>query len=203
VDADVGVSRDPLNEHVAAVLEETGDLLEAQHANAFRVQAYRNAARTVRGLEKGVDDILDAEGQAGLDRLSGIGATLARVIDQIATTGRFPMLDRLRVGYNPMAELTSVPGIGEKLARRLRDDHGIATLEQLETAAHDGTLAEVPGFGAKRIDAIRDVLAIRLGRRARRASAGRQDKPASEPTVAELLDIDRQYRVRNSIAVST
>jgi DNA polymerase (family 10) len=60
---------DPLNGHVANVLDETAQLLEEQRANAFRVQAYRNAANTVRSLHRGVDDILDAEGLAGLDRL--------------------------------------------------------------------------------------------------------------------------------------
>ena len=188
------VARDPLNIHVANVLDETADLLEQQNANAFRVQAYRNAATTVRSLRRGVDDILDARGLAGLDELPGIGQTLARVIDQIVTTGRFPLLERLRGGSSAIAQLASVPGIGATLAHRLWDDHGIATLEQLEIAAHDGTLREIAGFGEKRIAAIQDVLATRLGRRSRRAELGdgALSRPA-EPSVAELLDIDREY----------
>ena len=67
---------DPLNVHVANVLDETAQLLEDQPANAFRVQAYRNAANTVRSLERGVDDILDAE---GLDH--------AVVADELAVLG--------------------------------------------------------------------------------------------------------------------
>jgi hypothetical protein len=177
------------------MLDETAQLLEEQRANAFRVQAYRNAANTIRELRRGVDEVLDTGGLAALDRLPGIGQTLARVIDQIVTTGRFPMLERLHGGSNAVAQLASVPGIGVTLARRLRDDHGIATLEQLEIAAHDGTLADVAGFGAKRIAAIQDVLATRLGRRSRRPSADgpRLMRPA-EPSVADLLDVDREYR---------
>jgi DNA polymerase (family X) len=187
--------RDLLNMHVATLLDETARLLEEQRANPFRVQAYRNAADTVRALDRGVDDILDAEGLDGLDRLPAIGQTLARVIDQIVTTGRFPMLERLRSGTSPGVQLASMPGIGVKLAQRLRDEAGIETLEQLETAVHDGTLAEVAGFGDKRIATIRDVLATRLGRRSRGATAG----PANvarpiEPSVAELLEVDREYR---------
>jgi DNA polymerase/3'-5' exonuclease PolX len=144
---------DLLNAHVAGVLDETARVLEEQRANPFRVQAYRNAAETVRGLDKGVDDVLDAEGLNGLDRLPGIGSTLARVIDQIVTTGRVPMLERLRGSGSSIAQLASVRGIGTTLAKRLRDDHGIATLEQLEIASHDGTLAEIAGFGPKRIAA--------------------------------------------------
>jgi hypothetical protein len=188
-------TRDPLNAHVASVLDETARLLEEQRANAFRVQAYRNAAETIRALRRGVDDILDAEGLAGLDRLPGIGQALARVIDQIVTTGRFPMLERLHGATSGVAQLASIPGIGATLAQRLRDEHDIGTLEQLEIAAHDGTLARIAGFGEKRIAGIQDVLATRLGRRSQRvapttaAAAGR-----AEPSVAELLDVDRAYR---------
>jgi hypothetical protein len=42
---------DPLNEHAAALLDETARLLEEQYANAFRVEAYRNAANTGHGRE--------------------------------------------------------------------------------------------------------------------------------------------------------
>ena len=187
-------ARDPLNTHVANLLDETARLLEEQRANPFRVQAYRNAADTVRGLRRGVDDILDAEGLAGLDRLPGIGQTLARVIDQIVTTGRFPMLERLHGTSSGVAQLASIPGIGATLAQRLRDEHGIGTLEQLEIAAHDGTLAAVAGFGEKRIAGIQDVLATRLGRRSRRAAPNAEPSRREEPSVAELLDIDREYR---------
>lgn len=185
---------DPLNAHVANQLDETARLLEEQKANPFRVQAYRNAATTLRGLERGVDDILDAEGLAGLDRLPAIGPALSRVIDQIVTTGRLPMLERLRGATDPVSRLASVPGIGARLARRLRDDHGIETLEQLEVAAHDGTLTEIAGFGEKRIAAVREVLAARLGRRSRSAAVSTDSARAPEPSVAELLDIDREYR---------
>ena len=187
---------DPLNAHVALQLDEIATLLEEQQANPFRVQAYRNAAVTVRQLTRGVDDILDAEGLAGLDKLPAIGPVLARVIDQIVTTGRLPMLERLRGRSDPVARLGSVPGIGVTLARRLYDEHDIETLEQLEVAAHDGTLATIAGFGERRIAAIRDVLATRLGRRSR-VPGGVAEPSVAEPSVDELLDVDREYRERS------
>ena len=38
------------NAEIAAVFEEIADLLEFKGENAFRIRAYRNAARTVEGL---------------------------------------------------------------------------------------------------------------------------------------------------------
>jgi DNA polymerase (family 10) len=173
----------------AARFEEVASLLEGQGANPFRVEAYRRGARTLRELKRPVSEILAREGLDGLDRLPGIGPILARGIFAILGTGRLPMLERLRGESDPTSILASVPGIGRTLADRLYHDLGVATLEDLEAAAHDGRLASVAGFGRKRIAGIRDSLAARLARVRPPASS---DSP--EPSVSELLDVDREYR---------
>ena len=43
-----------LNAEIADILNRTAELLEIEGANPFRVRAYRNAARTVGGLPRGV-----------------------------------------------------------------------------------------------------------------------------------------------------
>jgi hypothetical protein len=99
------------------------------------------------------------------------------------------MLERLRGESEPTKLLASVPGIGRGLADRLYHDLGIETLEDLEAAAHDGRLEQLLGFGPKRLAGIRDSLAHRLERV--KAPAARNDGP---PSVAEILDVDREYR---------
>jgi hypothetical protein len=85
-----------------------------------------------------------------------------------------------------------VPGIGRVTAGRLHDELAIETLEELEIAAHDGRLAKIPGLGEKRIAGIRDSLATRLGRiRAR----GPVLLP-TQPSVSEILDVDKEYRTK-------
>jgi putative hydrolase len=180
------------NAVVSERLEEVAALLEQQGANPFRAQAYRNAAQTVRELREPVARIVETEGVEGLDRLPGIGQALARAIAELSETGRLGTLERLRGEHDPVALLASVPGIGPTFAQRLHDELEIGTLEELELAANDGTLARLPGFGEKRVAGIRDALATRLGRR-RRAPPPRAH---GEPDVAELLDVDREYRER-------
>lgn len=180
----------PTNQGVAAALEEVADLLEEQHANQYRVQAYRTGAHTIRELQDPVALILDQQGLEGLDQLPGIGPALARAVRELLHTGRLGMLDRLQGEHDPVALLAGVPGIGPALAHRLHDEHGIDTLEELERAAHDGRLDRVAGFGPKRVAGIVDALAGRFGRRRR----ARHDETL--PPVAELLDVDREYRAR-------
>jgi putative hydrolase len=177
-----------LNIQIAQRLEEVASILEVQGANPYRVDAYRRAALTLRDQREPVSALLEREGLEGLLKLPGVGDRIALVIRDIVLTGRFPMLEHLRGEVDPVDVLQSVPGIGRVQAERLHHDLGIDTLEDLEAAAHDGRLASLAGFGAKRIAGIADSLASRLGR-------VRRPQPApDEIPVEELLDVDREYR---------
>jgi DNA polymerase (family 10) len=179
-----------LNLRIARRLEEVAQILEAQGGNPFRVQAYRHAAETLRHLPRPAEEILRQEGEPGLRKLPGIGERLARSIATLIITGRLPMLDRLRGESDSASLLASVPGIGKGLAARLHHDLGIDSLEQLETAAHDGRLRDIAGIGDKRVAGIIDSLSARLGR----VRPLRVTRKNAQPSVAEILDVDREYR---------
>jgi hypothetical protein len=179
-----------LNAGVAGRLEEVARILEEHGANRFRVAAYRRAAATVRGLGRPLDELIRERDLAGLEELPGIGESLARSIHDVVTTGRLPMLERLRGESDPIELLRSVPGIGRVIAERLHHELGIDTLEELEAAAHDGRLQRIAGFGEKRLAGIRDSLAQRLAR----VRPGAPGAGADRPGVAELLDVDAEYR---------
>jgi hypothetical protein len=187
---EIKIQAGTLNASIASRLEEVAQILEEQGANVFRVGAYRQAAAMLRALKPSVDEIVRNEGLEGLHKLPGIGNTLARFIHQLVTTGRLPMLDRLRGESDPITLLRTVPGIGKVNAERIHDELGIESLEELELAAHDGRLARVIGFGEKRLAAIRDSLATRLGRL---KTAAVLTPARSQPPVAEILDVDSEY----------
>ncbi|HVZ76441.1 MAG TPA: helix-hairpin-helix domain-containing protein [Gemmatimonadaceae bacterium] len=183
-------TRAPLsNADVAQRMEQVADLLEDQRASQYRVAAWRGGAATIRELAQPVAEVVQDEGLEGLDRLPRIGPALARAVRELVETGQLATLERLRGTSDPLALLASVPGIGPKLAKQVHDTLEIESLEALEAAAHDGRLATVPGFGAKRIAGIRDALASRLKARRRPIAVA-----ADLPGVAEFLDVDREYR---------
>jgi DNA polymerase (family X) len=178
-----------INLQAAQRFDEVAALLEEQSDNPFRARAYRKAADTLRQMPRSVRQILDAEGEAGLEKLPAIGENLARQIRIMLASGRLPVLERLRGETDPEALLASVPGIGRKIAERLHHDLGIDTLEELEGAAHDGRLELLAGFGPKKVSGIVDSLQGRLGRIRRRATPSPE-----EPSVGELLSVDEEYR---------
>lgn len=86
----------PSNTAVAATLQEIADLLEAQSADPFRVQAYRRAAEYVAGFDRPIGDVLEEGGVPALVDLPTIGWAIARVIRDLVEDGRSGLLDRLR-----------------------------------------------------------------------------------------------------------
>src|SRR5690606_35804056 len=125
----------------------------------------------------------------------GIGDSLAGAIEQLCTTGRLPLLERLR-GENVVEGLfATIPGIGPELAERIHHQLGIETLSELEAAAWDGSLERVPGIGRKRAQGVREVLAGRSrSRPAVPAPPPAAGAAVDQPSVAELLDVDEEYR---------
>ena len=63
------------NAEIAAMFDQTADLLEFKGENQFRVRAYHRAARTIEGLPQSVRSLLSA--QKDLTELPGIGKDLA------------------------------------------------------------------------------------------------------------------------------
>ncbi len=188
----------PTNQEIAAMLEHIADLLEAQDGNPHRVRAYRNGADRVRSTGKSLAELVRSSDGDALQELPDIGSGLSRVIVNFVHKGRSDVLDRLQGDVAPERLFTQVPGIGQNLAKRIADQLDVDTLEELEQAAHDGRLAQVEGFGPKRVRNVRVSLAGMLSRaaqrRARQRGQGEETEAREQPSVETLLDVDVEYR---------
>jgi len=185
------------NEDIARLLERTAELLRLQEANPYRVSSYERAADSIRGLGRPLGELYAEGGQDALLGIEHVGRGLAGSLREILETGRFALLEHLESEAEPGALFTQVPGIGTELGRRIHDELGIRSLEELEQAAHDGRLARVEGVGRRRLQGVQDALAGMLSRSSRRRAAQRARGGASafaEPPVATLLEVDALYR---------
>lgn len=175
------------NADIASRLERYASLLEIDGANAFRVRAYRNAARTLETLPQDVGEFLAAGGD--FDDLPGIGRDLAGKIVEIATTGHFHDLDELshRLPVT-LLDLARVPALGPKRIKMLFDTFGIRTLADLGKAVRAQKLDTVRGFGPKIQQSIREATehATRASERLLLAAA----EPVAAALVAWLKDAE-------------
>jgi hypothetical protein len=184
----------PSNEELASALMEVATLLQIQGANRFRVEAYYRAANMLLALIKPAWQLYELEGLDGLEALPGIGRTISRALQQMIRGGRWPLLERLSGNDSIEQMFSSVPNIGPTFAKRLHEELGLETLAELQTAAWDGRLEKLPGMGEKRLRAVRESLAGR----GRYQSPQRVNPDVPDVTneihVAEILDVDDQYR---------
>jgi DNA polymerase (family 10) len=138
---------EPTNTEIAAALDELGDLYELDGAIIHRVVAYRNAAKAVRDASQSVT-ALARQGRA--TELPGIGATIQEKVLALADTGTIPAAEKLRAKFPAgLVQITHLPGLGPKRARRLYDELGIDSLEALIVAAEGHKIRDLKGFGAK------------------------------------------------------
>jgi DNA polymerase (family X) len=134
-------------EQVAAILDEIGTLLEIQGENAFRCNAYHNAARAVEQLEVPLDQAVK---DGTLTSVRGIGDTLRDKITTLVITGRLPFYEDLKKKTPPgLFQMLRIQGMGPKKVKALYDQLGIDTLEKLKAACEAGEVAKLKGFGAK------------------------------------------------------
>ncbi len=130
----------------------------------FKFMAYERAAETLENAAPVAQLLASNE----LQRLPGIGKTIAARIAELVETGTIAYRDDLAARYPPtLLDVLAVQGIGMKTAQTLFAEAGIASLPGLERAVEAGALAGVARLGKKSIENIkRGILAFK-GRQAR------------------------------------
>jgi DNA polymerase (family X) len=132
---------------VADALDEIGTLLELKGENAFRTNAYHNAARLIQQLPGDLQQMV-AEGK--LEDVRGIGEALAIKITTLVTTGKLPYLEDLRASIPAgLITMLRLPGLGPKKVKALYDLLQIDSIDKLKAACEAGDVAKQKGFGEK------------------------------------------------------
>lgn len=148
-----GGATDVENLDIARTLEDLADLLEIQGANPFRIRAYRNAVRTVEGLTRPIRVMVEAG--EDLATLPAIGKDLAEHIVELVTTGRMERIEKLAKEFpRSLVELMRLDGVGPKKARKLFDELGVRTVDDLQRELESGRVEKLDGFGKKSAEKI-------------------------------------------------
>jgi DNA polymerase (family 10) len=185
------------NAEIAAALEELGVLYELDGAVKYRVLAYGTAAKAIRESPVSVADLAAANRAT---EIPGVGKTLAEKIEALLATGEIPAAVKLKAKFPPtLIEVTRVPGVGAKTARRLFDELGVATLDDLRAAAEGERIREMKGLGPK---AEKNVLAglERLGEPGE--ASGRVLLSMARPIAEELARTLREHPAADRVEVA-
>jgi DNA polymerase (family 10) len=141
------------NIEIAGILAELGDLLEIRGSNPFRIRAYRNAVRTVRGLTRPLASMVD-EGE-DLTALDAIGKDMSAHIVELVQTGELARLAEVSAEVpRSLVQLVKLDGVGPKKAKKLWESLDVTTVDELEAALKAGRVESLEGFGATSVKKI-------------------------------------------------
>lgn len=135
------------NSDVASVLYEIGEILTVK-GDIFRSRAYQMAAQRITAL---TEDIRAIKARGELESIPGVGKSISAVISEVLDTGQSKILEELRESLpKGVRDLMELEGVGPKLAMRLNQELGVASIDDLEKAAKEGRVRELKGFGPKK-----------------------------------------------------
>ena len=171
-----------INEHIAQLFDEIGNMLEILGENVFRVRAYYRGAEAIRNFGEDLVE-LHASKDEMIEKIPGIGKDLHAKIIEIIETGECEMHARLLLQIGPgILEILRLRGVGPKKVKLFYDQLGVSDLEQLKAAAESGALAELAGMGEKSQQAIIDAIA--------QGSVGKERIPHAEALKAADMYIE-------------
>ena len=117
------------NDSIAERFDLLADLLELEGAVAYRVLAYRRAAKTLRETP---ESVVRLSQQGRLTELSGVGDTISDKVAELIATGQIAALEKLVKATPPgVVPLMHVPGVGPKTAKRVFSELGVSTVDEV------------------------------------------------------------------------
>src|SRR5688500_15447827 len=188
--------KDPTNAEIAAAFSELGTLYELDGAVRYRVNAYKDAAKTM--LQSPVS-IAELTRLGRVTELPGIGKTSEEKIKALLDTGSIPSAEKLKQKFPAsLVQVTRIPGLGAKTARRLFDELGVATIEDLREAVAQQQIRAMKGLGPK----AEENIAAQLEKLGAEGPAERVLLSDALPVAESLADDLRAHPASQDVAVA-
>lgn len=173
------------NKQLADTFTLIANLLEIKGEIIYKTLAYRKASESLMGLGR---DASEYWKEGKLEEIPGVGKAIAEKIDELLSTGKLEFLEKLKKEIpEELASWLAVPSLGPKKVGMIWKTLGITSLSQLEAAAREGKLRDLPGMGAKSESAILEGIAS-LSRRSGRLPLGRA-YPLAQEIVKQLKKV--------------
>jgi DNA polymerase (family 10) len=174
------------NRELADTFTLIADLLEIKGEIIYKTLAYRKAADSLTSLGRDVNEYWK---DGKLKDIPGVGKAIADKIDELLQTGELGFLQKLEAEVPPgLADWLQVPGLGPKKIALIWKELGITKMADLEKAAKDGKLRDLPGMGEKSEAQI--IAGIEsLARRSGRIPLGRA-WPLAQEIITKLKEVE-------------
>jgi DNA polymerase (family 10) len=176
--------QDMENNQIAAVFEEISNLMKILQDDSkwqFKAAAYDRAKRSIEGFSERIED-LARDPKRKLTEIPGVGEDLAAKIRELVETGKSKYhQEQLAKIPGSLLDLLQLQTVGPQKVRLFHKELGVQNVDDLEAAAKQGRLRDLPGMSAKSEANI--LKAIETFRRA----SGRYRLDAAYETAEDLI----------------
>jgi DNA polymerase (family 10) len=148
-----------LNGELSELFRTLAALMDIKGENAFKAIAFSKVSRIFKDSTIDIKAAVEAE---TLDEIDGVGSSSQRIIIEFVRTGRSKDFDEIAAGVpQGLIPMLLIPNLGPKTIAMLWKQRKITSVEELAKAIEAGLLTGLPGMGDKKIELIKQGLAIR------------------------------------------
>jgi DNA polymerase (family 10) len=139
------------NQQLADIFSDIKARLEIEgDESVFVTRAYQRASENLAASPRPIADIWQEGGLKALEALPGIGKEIAKKIDELMTTDQLQFYEKLKARVpDGVAAMLQVPSVGPKRVKQFWQELNINTIDELDAAAKEGKLRDLPKMGEK------------------------------------------------------
>ncbi|SER87532.1 DNA polymerase/3'-5' exonuclease PolX [Pedobacter rhizosphaerae] len=147
------------NKTIARTLRLLSQLMELHEENPFKIKSIANAYFKIDKLPFALKD----KPVADLDKIDGIGKSLASKVAELLQTGELKELqDMIAKTPEGVVEMLGIKGIGPKKIAIIWHVLGIENIGELYYACNENRLIEAKGFGLKTQEEIKKAIEFKI-----------------------------------------
>ncbi len=148
-----------INHTLAKMFSTMAAVLEIRGEPVFKAIAFSKVGRLIDDM---TFDLQEAVKNGTLEEIEGIGKSSRKVIEEFVRTGvstdHNELIATIPTG---LIEMMQLPGLGPKTIKLLWKERDIKNIDELAVAIDAGKLAGLKGIGEKKIEQIKQSLALR------------------------------------------
>ena len=139
--------RELKNLELSRIFDQIAKMLNIKGENPFKIRAYEKITLVLENLPIDIETIYH---QGGLNNIPGVGAGIAKKIEEFLTTGKLEYYEKLKETIPAgVIELLDIPEVGPKTAKLLYEQLDVDNIEKLEKVVRGHLIKDLPGMGEK------------------------------------------------------
>ncbi|HEY2588744.1 MAG TPA: DNA polymerase/3'-5' exonuclease PolX [Tepidisphaeraceae bacterium] len=174
-----------LNTELSDLFRNFAAIMEIRGESPFKAIAFSKVSRILKDMTFDVRQLCE---DGKLADVEGLGASSCRIISEYVKTGRSAEFEEAAQSVPAgLLPLLDIPGLGPKTISMLWKQRGVTNLEELVKAIDSGALAGLKGIGEKKIESIKQGIALRAQAAQRMGIV--DALPIAESLVARLREL--------------